>query len=100
MTSTFHPRPSTTSRRRDEALHVGAGPGLGTDDREVATYAATEGYVILTNDSDFLDTSAYPDVTVFYYPESDLPAWDLATAIADVERYFETQDELPRTVYL
>lgn len=49
-----------------EAAHVVDALGSGTDDPEIASYAVAEEYVLLTNDTDFLDASRFPRLTVFY----------------------------------
>lgn len=79
-----HVEPRTTEElvaRGFKAVHVTDQPGTGATDEEIARHAEETDAVLLTNDSDFLDPSMFPDVTVFYYPENHLEAHRLAARV-------------------
>lgn len=83
-----------------EAVHVRDVLEPGVDDDSIATFCTGSEYVLLTNDTDFLDSSTYPELSVLYYGNSDTPAYDLATAIAEVATYVNSTENLPRTTFL
>jgi predicted nuclease of predicted toxin-antitoxin system len=83
-----------------EATHVSDALSLSADDSEIATYARENDSVILTNDSDFLDSMLFPDVTVLLYTNNRAPAHELATLVAKLTEYYPSQDDLPREFYL
>jgi predicted nuclease of predicted toxin-antitoxin system len=83
-----------------EATHVRDALSLSVDDTEIVTYARENDSVILTNDTDFLDSAAFPDVTVLLYTNNRTPAHELAAMIGKLTRYYPSQDDLPREFYL
>jgi len=82
------------------ATHVNNEPGKGSDDPELAAYAREHDYVILTNDTDFLDESKYPDVTVLFYANNRLSGHELARRVEELASLVPEQDDLPRETYL
>jgi len=76
------------------ADHVNTEPGSGSTDAEIASYARANGYVILTNDDDFLG-DRFPDVTVLFYPDNDASAHDVAARVLELQEYYPTQEDLP-----
>jgi predicted nuclease of predicted toxin-antitoxin system len=87
-------------REGHEAIHVGEALALGVDDHEVAAYAHENEMVILTNDTDFLDPSLYPDQTVLFYTNNRIPAYELAALVTELTEYYPSQDDLPHELYI
>lgn len=83
-----------------EASTVQVAVEPGASDERIARFAAAENWIVLTNDTDFLDEDRFPDVTVCFYSESDEPGPALATAIDDLASYVESLGELPDRIYL
>jgi uncharacterized protein with PIN domain len=83
-----------------DAIHVETALSLSADDTDIAAYARKEGRVILTNDDDFLDANEFPEITVLYYPDNELPEYDLAVMVTELTTYYPTQADLPREVFV
>lgn len=82
------------------ATHVKDELGRGTTDTEIAKYATGNNYVVLTNDSDFLDEEAYGNLKVLYFPDSSTPAYELASLVTKAHSLCPSQDDLPRKLFL
>lgn len=82
------------------ATHVNNEPGKGSDDPDVAAHAREHGYAILTNDTDLLDESEYPDVTVLFYSNNRVSAHELAQRVEKLASLIPDQSDLPRETYL
>lgn len=82
------------------AVHVSREPGAGSTDRTVAAYARENGYVLLTNDDDFLDRSTFIDVHVLYYPDNSIAAHALAERVTDLVRWVPDPAALGRVTFL
>ncbi|WP_049901796.1 DUF5615 family PIN-like protein [Halococcus agarilyticus] len=82
-----------------EAAHVGTALPLSVGDDEIAAHARENGYVVLTNDTDFLGPSVYPDVTVLLYTDHRASAHELAAMVSELTTYYPSQDDLPRENY-
>lgn len=80
-------------------MHVTIEPGQSSDDDEVATYARENNYVLLTNDTDFLD-EGWSDLTVLYFPDNGAPGHELASRVVEQQDYYPTQANLPETYFL
>jgi hypothetical protein len=76
------------------AAHVNTEPGSGSDDEEIVDYARENGYVILTNDDDFLG-DRFPGVKVLFYPDNDASAHEVAARVLEVQEYYPTPADLP-----
>jgi len=87
-------------RRDVTATHVSTVLGSGSPDDAVAEHARANGFVLLTNDSDFLDNEDFPAVTVLYYPDNDVPAHELAQRIEDLSTWVSDPDALGRVTFL
>lgn len=83
-----------------EATHVEDTLSSSVDDAEVATYARENDYAILTNDTDFLDSAAFPDVRVLLYTDNRALAHELAAMVERLTTYYPSQSDLPREFYL
>lgn len=83
-----------------DAVHVETALSLSADDADIAASAREEDRVVLTNDEDFLDTNEFPGITLLYYPDNELPEYELATMITELTRYYPTQADLPREVFV
>lgn len=83
-----------------EATHVRDAPGPGATDPTVAEHARDGGYLLLTNDTDFLDPDAYPGLTVLYVPDNRTEAHALASMVGRLEETIADPERLPRTVLL
>ena len=81
------------------AAHVNTEPGSGSDDGEIADYARENGYVILTNDDDFLG-KRFPGVKILDYPDNDASAHQVAARVLEVQEYYPTQGDLPEEYIL
>ncbi len=86
--------------RRSDAIHVEAALSLSADDTDIAAYAHEESRVVLTNDDDFLNVNKFPEITVFYYPDNELPEYELAAMVTELITYYPTQADLPRVVFV
>lgn len=75
-----------------ESRHASELPGAGSSDATVASTANDLDAVLITNDDDFLDSSTFPDVQVFYVPENELPAYRVARRVDTV---IELEPDLP-----
>lgn len=82
------------------AAHVRDELGLGATDTGIAEHATGNSYVLLTNDSDFLDEEAYGDLKVLYFPDNGIPAYELASLVAKAHSLCPSQDDLPRKLFL
>lgn len=82
------------------AEHVTDHPGASADDERVASYARERDAVLVTNDTDFLDESRFPEVRVFYYPENRLAGHEVADRVEAVHEIVTAVDDLPRTLFL
>ena len=87
-------------REGHNVVHVETALSLSADDADIAAYARQEGRIVLTNDDDFLDASEFPELTVFYYPDNELPEYDLVRMITELTRYYPTQTDLPRELFV
>lgn len=83
-----------------EAVHVPGALSTGVDDHSVAAYAREEGYLLLTNDTDFLDAETYPELTVLYFPDNRTGAYELASMVDRLAELVPEPERLPRTVFL
>jgi len=91
---------SELERRDITATHVSDVPGAGSPDEIVAECALESGFVLLTNDSDFLNEEDFPAVTVFYYPDNDVSAHELARRIDDLSTWVPDPEDLGRVTFL
>jgi predicted nuclease of predicted toxin-antitoxin system len=91
---------SELERREITATHVSDVPGAGSPDETVAEHALENGFVLLTNDSDFLNEENFPAVTVLYYPDNDVSAHELARRIDDLSTWVPDSDDLGRVTFL
>lgn len=82
------------------AVHVTEKPGAGCEDSTVAAYARDNGFVLLTNDDDFLDDSTFPGVRVLYYPDNAIPAHVLATRVAELRSLVSDPADLGRVTFI
>lgn len=98
-----HVAPQTTrylNRSGHDALHVQDALSLGADDDEIAAYAVAENRALLTNDSGFLDSAAYPELTVLCYTDNKASAYELSAMIEALAEYYPDQSDLPRVQFL
>ena len=91
---------SELAERGIDARHVTDAPGDGSSDEAVAEYARPRGFVLLTNDSDFLVESDFPETTVLYYPDNDVSGHELARRVDDLVSWVPDPEELGRVTFL
>lgn len=75
------------------ATHVNTAPGSGSSDEDIADYARSNEYVLLTNDDDFLG-DRFPGLTVLFYPDNSAPAHDIAGRVEELRQYYPAQRDL------
>ncbi|MDY7081684.1 MAG: DUF5615 family PIN-like protein [Halobacteria archaeon] len=98
-----HVEPQTVNHLENSghtAEHVGDTVELSATDVELAEYARENGYIILTNDTDFLDDSMFPDTKVLYYSDNTCSAYELAQMVDERASYVPDQDNLQRVTFL
>ena len=83
-----------------DVVHVETALSLSADDTDIAAYAREHERIVLTNDDDFLDTNDFPELTVLYYPDNELPEYELAMLVTELTTYYPTQAALPRVVFV
>ncbi|PSP34569.1 hypothetical protein BRC64_00610 [Halobacteriales archaeon QH_10_67_22] len=69
----------------------------GTADTDVLSHATDRGYLLLTNDSDFVDR---PEGGVLYYDDQSTTRRDLVNAVRTVEDLLADTDLTEQTIYL
>ncbi|WP_157972566.1 DUF5615 family PIN-like protein [Saliphagus sp. LR7] len=95
--------PQTTDRLREQghdATHIETTLGKGTEDPTVAAHAREHGYVVLTNDTDFLRPERRQGLTVLYCPENAMRAHEVASLIGELETVVPEQDDLPAVTWV
>jgi hypothetical protein len=83
-----------------DVVHVSDRPGAGSTDVRVARFALERDRLLLTNDDDFLDEAAYPDVTVLYYPDNSVDSYELAERVEEVTSLVSEPNDLGRITFL
>jgi len=96
--------PERTAEHLDEfgidAVHVSDRPGAGSADERVVRFAQERNRLLLTNDDDFLDESAYPDVTVLYYPDNATESHALAARVDELASLVPDPSDLGQRTFL
>ncbi|ELZ37018.1 DUF5615 family PIN-like protein [Halorubrum tebenquichense] len=93
------PRVAETLRGKGiTAEHVHGVLSQGADDDSIATFARTNGYVVLTHDADFLDMEVRDDVPVFYYADDTMDTYAIADRVAAVIELVPDPTDLPPVV--
>jgi len=70
----------------------------GTADADLLRFAADQGYVVLTNDSDFVDRIDHAGV--LYYDDQSLSHRELLRAVRRVDDVLDEEHRRDRTVFL
>lgn len=81
-----------------EVATVASALSTGTTDDDVLEYAANEGYVVLTNDSDFVDGDGHRGV--LYFEDQSVSNRELVRAIRQIDDLLPTETLVDRTVFL
>lgn len=95
--------PSTAEHLRDrghEAVTVVDALEKGVDDPSIRKYAATHGYLLLTNDADFLRPGRRRSIRVLYVPENTMRAHEIVELIDNLSTYVPAQTDLPEVTWL
>jgi predicted nuclease of predicted toxin-antitoxin system len=71
---------------------------LGSPDADVLEFATDHGYVVLTNDTDFVDRNGHSGV--FFYEDQQTSNRELLQAIRTVEDLLTDENIRNRTIFL
>jgi hypothetical protein len=78
-----------------EAAHVSEALRTGVTDEEIGDYAREHEYAILTHDDDFLLPEYTEAVSVRYYSDDTIDAYELANRVDEVSQYVPNSSYLP-----
>lgn len=95
--------PQTADLLREEdhdAVHIEGTLGKGTEDPEIAAHAREHGYVVLTNDTDFLRPERREGVKVLYCPDNAMRADEIVALVGDLETMIPNQADLPAVTWV
>lgn len=82
------------------ATHVNNKPGKGSTDDAIARFARDNGYLVLTNDADFLDAETFPAVRILYFPDTRVSAHELAQRVEELTCLVPDPSDLPKETFL
>lgn len=74
-------------------IHEVAGLSRGADDQDILRYANENGFVVVTNDDDFL--GEIPNNScVMYYPSQSVDGWELSKIIETLCEHINSSDDI------
>jgi predicted nuclease of predicted toxin-antitoxin system len=95
--------PQTANLLQDqdhEAVHVEDTLGKGVDDPPIADYARENEYLVLTNDTDFLQPDRRRGLTILYCPENAMRAQRLASLVDTLAAIVPNSSDLPAVTWI
>ena len=96
-----HVPPALVSALRSEGFDVSTAAEsveLGISDADLLEFASERGYIVLTNDSDFVDRTGHAGV--LYYEDQDASDRELVRAIRTVDDLLPDDAVEDRTIFL
>ena len=95
--------PATTEplrARGHDATTIAEEFGKGEKDPNIITYARDNGYLIITDNTDFLDPNAINDLKVLSCPRTSLRPGEIAALVDALANYVPNQNDLGQITYL
>jgi predicted nuclease of predicted toxin-antitoxin system len=86
--------------RGHDAVHVEETLGKGTSDELIAEYARDEGYVVLTNDRDFLDPERNRELTVLLVAPEGMRPNRIAEQVDTLAELAQNPSDLGRVTWI
>ena len=99
MKTLIQRRPNPFVRAVMNATTIAEEFGKGEKDPNIITYARDNGYLILTDNTDFLDRNAINDLKILSCPRTSLRPGEIAALVDALANYVPNQNDLGQITY-
>lgn len=83
-----------------DAVHVLETVGAGSSDEEIAAYAESNGYAVLSHDTDFVSSTHAEQIPVIYYADDTIGIGNLRTKLLAIADVVNSNSDLASVTYL